>query len=124
MSFILLFVCGLLGGILGGMGMGGGTALIPLLTIVCGLEQSAAQAINLLAFVPTAGVALAVHAKNGLLQKDGLLFVIVPAVLLSALGAFAAACLPSRVLSKIFGVFLIVLSVFWFKSAFTQNKSK
>lgn len=118
MSFWLLFACGIAGGILGGMGMGGGTALIPLLTIVCGLEQSAAQAVNLLAFAPMAAVALGVHAKNGLLEKKGLFSLIAPAVVLSVLGAVLAAQLPSAVLSKAFGVFLIVLSFFWFKKSF------
>ena len=109
---------------MGGMGMGGGTALIPLLTIVCGLEQSCAQAINLLAFVPMAAAALTVHAQNGLLQKEGLLAIIIPAVVLSALGAFVAAHLPSHVLSKLFGTFLIILSFFWFKNAFAKNEKK
>ena len=122
MSFILLFACGLLGGVLGGMGMGGGTALIPLLTIVCGLSQSSAQAINLLAFAPMAGVALSVHAKNGLLVKDGLFSIVLPACALSVLGALVAAHLPSAILSKAFGVFLIVLSFFWFKNSLTQDE--
>lgn len=124
MSFLLLFVCGIVGGVLGGMGMGGGTALIPLLTIVCGIEQSSAQAINLLAFAPMAAVALTVHAKNGLLEKQGLLSIILPAVALSVLGALVAAHLPSRALSKAFGFFLIVLSFFWFKNALTGLKSR
>ena len=33
MEIVLLIVFGLIGGLLGGMGMGGGTLLIPLLTI-------------------------------------------------------------------------------------------
>ena len=37
MSFYLFFLCGVLGGVLGGMGMGGGTALIPLLTLYLGV---------------------------------------------------------------------------------------
>ena len=125
MSFLLLFLCGIAGGVLGGMGMGGGTALIPLLTIVCGLEQSAAQAINLLSFAPMAAVALSVHAKNGLLEKRGIVSLAVPAVVFSVLGAFFAARLPSRVLSKAFGVFLIFLSFYWLKNAaFPQKKSR
>ena len=122
MSFLLLLACGFLGGVLGGMGMGGGTALIPLLTIVCGLPQSAAQAINLLAFAPMAAVALSVHAKNGLLVKEGLFSLVVPACLISVLGALVAARLPAVVLSKAFGTFLIVLSFFWFKNSFTQDE--
>ena len=71
MSFYLFFLCGVLGGVLGGMGMGGGTALIPLLTLLLGVPQAAAQGVNLLSFFPMAALALTVHAKNGLLKKEG-----------------------------------------------------
>lgn len=110
MSFYLFFACGLLGGILGGMGMGGGTALIPLLTLLCGVPQTAAQGVNLLSFFPMAALALSVHAKNGLLQKEGLLLLVLPALAFSAAGALLAARLPALLLRRAFGAFLIALS--------------
>lgn len=116
MSFYLLFLCGVLGGILGGMGMGGGTLTIPLLTLLCGLEQGVAQGANLLSFLPMSLVALSVHAKNGLLSAKGLLWIVLPALLFSALGAFFAARLPAPLLRKAFGFFLIGLSAFPFSS--------
>ena len=124
MAFIIFFLCGIAGGILGGMGMGGGTALIPLLTIFCGVEQTAAQGINLLSFLPMAGLALSIHAQNGLLQKEGILPVILPALLFSVLGALLAAYLPSAALKKGFGIFLVVLSFFQLKAAFSAGKSE
>ena len=117
MSFLIFLLCGFLGGLLGGMGMGGGTVLIPLLTVACGVSQSAAQGVNLISFLPMSLAALGVHAKNGLLRRDGLLFLILPALLFSALFSIAAAYLPDEVLSKSFGFFLIVLSVFQFSAA-------
>ncbi|MCI8344342.1 MAG: sulfite exporter TauE/SafE family protein [Clostridia bacterium] len=117
MSFYLYFLCGILGGVLGGMGMGGGTVLIPLLTIFCGVEQGAAQGVNLLSFLPMSLLALTVHAKNGLLKKEGLFYLIAPALLFSVGGSLLAAHLPAVVLKKGFGVFLIVLSFFQFSSA-------
>ena len=39
MSFIFYLLAGFLSGVLGGMGMGGGTVLIPALTIFFGVEQ-------------------------------------------------------------------------------------
>ena len=68
MKTILLIIIGLLGGVIGGMGMGGGTLLIPLLTIFAGMEQHAAQALNLIAFVPMSVVALGIHIKNKLVD--------------------------------------------------------
>ena len=104
------------------MGMGGGTLLIPLLTTVCGVSQSAAQGINLLSFLPMSAVALSVHAKNGLLQKEGLAFLMLPALLFSALSALLAAYLPDGALQKGFGFFLIILSIFQFAAAFHMKK--
>lgn len=54
MRFIVYMFAGLAGGILGGMGMGGGTVLIPILTIFCGVEQHLAQSANLITFLPMA----------------------------------------------------------------------
>lgn len=117
MSFYLYFLSGIAGGLLGGMGMGGGTLLIPLLTLVCGVEQGVAQGVNLLSFLPMSAIALGVHAKGGRLEKRGLWWITVPALLLSGAFAFAAAYLPSAALRKGFGSFLILLSVFPFASA-------
>lgn len=111
MAFYLLFVCGFLGGVLGGMGMGGGTLLIPLLTLLCGIPQTAAQGINLISFLPMSLFALSLHAKNGLLKTEGILWVIAPALLLSAGASFAAAYLPAELLRKAFGWFLVVLAL-------------
>jgi hypothetical protein len=123
-AFLIYFLCGAAGGLLGGMGMGGGTALIPLLTIFCGVEQSAAQGVNLLSFLPMAAVALSIHARNGLLNKSGILPVVLPALLFSVLGSLLAAAIPSDALGKGFGVFLIVLSFFQFKAAFYAGEKE
>ena len=42
MQYVWYAVAGILGGILGGMGMGGGTVLIPLLTLFYGVGQHTA----------------------------------------------------------------------------------
>ena len=123
MAFLLLVLCGLAGGVLGGMGMGGGTALIPLLTLF-GVDQAAAQGVNLLAFLPMAALALAVHAKAGLVRGEGLTPLVLPALAFSALGSLLAAHLPSDVLEKGFGVFLIVLALFRLRGAFAARKQR
>lgn len=90
--------------------MGGGTVTIPLLVLVGGVEQKIAQCANLFSFLPMSVGALKTHSENGLLKTRGILWVILPALLFSALGATLAAALPSDVLRKAFGVFLIGLS--------------
>ena len=111
MSFIIFMAAGFVSGLLGGMGMGGGSVLIPALTIFAGVEQHVAQATNLIAFLPMAAASLAVHKKSGLIDTRGSLFLIIPAVITSVLGGLAAASLTGGVLKKLFGAFLIVLGL-------------
>ena len=117
MSFYLYLLLGFIGGIPAGMGMGGGTVTIPLLVLVGGVEQKIAQCANLFSFLPMSVGALKMHANNGLLKTRGIVWVILPALLLSLLGATLAATLPSTVLRRAFGVFLIGLSLFGFYNA-------
>ncbi len=111
MSFYLYFILGFLGGIPAGMGMGGGTVTIPLLVLVGGVGQKVAQCANLFSFFPMSLGALKMHGDNGLLKTKGIVWVILPALALSAAGALAASWLSSAFLKKGFGLFLIGLSV-------------
>ncbi len=117
MRFLVYLAAGLAGGVLGGMGMGGGTVLIPILTVLCGVPQHLAQAVNLLSFLPMAAVSLPVHASNGLLDTRGLLWMIVPAALLSALGGVFVQNVSGTALRAGFGVFLCLLSLWQFAQA-------
>lgn len=103
------------------MGMGGGTVTIPLLVLVGGVEQKIAQSANLFSFLPMSVGALKTHADNGLLQTQGIVWSILPALLFSALGAVFAAYLPSELLRKGFGAFLIGLSFVGFYRARTAK---
>ena len=111
MTFYLYLLLGFLGGIPAGMGMGGGTVTIPLLVLVGGVEQKIAQCANLFSFLPMSLGALKMHAENGLIQTQGILWGVVPALALSVLGVWSAAALPSEILRKSFGVFLVVLAL-------------
>lgn len=123
MSFYLYLILGFLGGIPAGMGMGGGTVTIPLLVLVGGVEQKIAQCANLFAFLPMSLFALKTHAQNGLLKTQGILWIILPALAFSALGSMLAAYLPSDVLKKAFGAFLIGLAFVGFYNAL-RNKEQ
>ena len=125
---VLLALAGAASGVLGGMGMGGGTVLIPALTIFFSVGQKTAQAINLAAFAPMAAVSLFVHIKNGRVRKEGLLWIIIPACACSVGGSLLAAKANAEILGRIFGVFLLILSVFQFFSPeiteFIEKKQK
>ena len=110
MSFYLYVILGFLGGLPAGMGMGGGTVTIPLLVLIGGVAQKIAQCANLFSFLPMSIGALKTHANNGLLQTQGISWVILPASVLSLIGAFVASSVSSELLRRGFGVFLIGLA--------------
>lgn len=128
MEWLFLIIFGLIGGLLGGMGMGGGTLLIPLLTIFIGIEQQIAQGINLISFIPMAGIALIIHTKNKLVNYKIGLPIMLSGVLSSVGGALLANVTNSQQLRVYFGVFLIVLGIMQIASLFlfpkSLNKSK
>jgi len=104
-------IAGVLGGIIAGMGMGGGTLTIPILTIFLHYKQINAQGLNLIAFLPTAVVALIIHIKNKLVDfKNTWLLALVGCI--TCIGsAIGANHISNKVLKKLFAVFLIGLAI-------------
>jgi len=121
---LLLIVFGIFGGILGGMGMGGGTLLIPLLTIFAGFEQHLAQSINLFVFIPLAIVSLLIHTKNNLIDYKKGLIILIPACFTAILSSLLATKTSAEDLQVYFSIFLIVLGVFQIISVFFDKKLK
>lgn len=108
----VLFISGIIGGVIGGMGMGGGTLLIPLLTIFCGVEQHVAQAVNLLSFIPMSLIALFLHSKKGFVKTENIFIIIVFGVCTCVLGSLISKNIEGEILKRIFGFFLIFLSFY------------
>lgn len=117
-------IIGFFAGIIGGMGMGGGTILIPALVMFVGVDPKIAQSINLLSSIPMAIFALAIHIKN----KNVILKLVLPiatfGVLGAICGAFLANYLSSEILKKAFGGFLFLVGCFEIKKGFSENKTK
>lgn len=121
--WIGLFFAGIAGGVLGGMGMGGGTLLIPLLTLALGVAQLNAQAINLIAFAPMAIISLIFHIKNKLVEPKILLFTLPLAVALSVGGAWLSNSIDEATLKKTFGWFMVIIgTVFLIKVLYDYCK--
>ncbi len=111
-----LFIIGFIAGILGGMGIGGGTVLIPGLVLISGLSQHQAQGINLLFFIPVAVVSLIIHIKNKLIEYKLMIFAVLAGVPTAFGGAYLASLTDENILRKIFGGFLILAGIYeWFK---------
>ncbi|MBR1867453.1 MAG: sulfite exporter TauE/SafE family protein [Clostridia bacterium] len=113
-KYLLIALFGAFSGILGGMGLGGGTLLIPLLTTFSGVEQQIAQSANLIAFIPSSIIALSIHGKNKTFKTEGLAKIIIPAVACSVVFGFLISGIRGNTLKKIFGGFLCVLSIIQF----------
>ena len=120
--WILEILAGFVGGIAGGMGMGGGTLTIPILTIFLSSGQLRAQGLNLVAFIPMAIIALIIHAKNGLVDAKKTLGLVAFGCIFSFVGALIANHINSIVLKKLFAVFLILLAV-WQIIDMKRNRS-
>lgn len=114
-----LIFFGFISGILGGMGMGGGTLLIPLLNFL-EIEQQTIQAINLISFLPMACVALVLHLKNKLVKSSNILWIVAPACVFCVLGALLTKNTSSEVLKICFGIFMLLLGMWQFVLSIKQ----
>ncbi|MFI3175831.1 MAG: sulfite exporter TauE/SafE family protein [Bacillota bacterium] len=114
-----LLIAGLLSGIISGMGIGGGTILIPTLAFLYAIEQQAAQGVNLVFFLPTAVIALYLHNKNHRVEWGIAKKISVCGVLGAIAGSFIALSLEPDVLRKVFGGFLLLMGV---KEIFAHKK--
>ena len=123
MQFLFFVLAGLAGGVLAGMGMGGGTLTLPLLVLALNVGQVTAQFANLIAFLPSGTAALAVHAKNGLVQKNDLVYMLLPSIAACVVCSFFATKAEGELLKKLYGAFLVVIAVVSFGGK-VANKSK
>lgn len=118
---MILFLIGLVSGIVSGMGIGGGTILIPALVLFVKPEQHIAQSVNLLFFIPTAIIALIVHIRN----KRVDFAIAIPIILSGVFGAFfgsrIAVNLPGNKLKIYFGFFLLAMGIY---ELFRNGKKK
>ena len=98
-------------GLFGSMGFGGGTFLLIYLSVILSLEQTKAQGINLMFFIPYAIYAIIRYIRRRLIKKEQLLPVIIPGLVGAAAGYALIDYLKSAYLKKAFGAFLIVLAL-------------
>lgn len=124
MKIIFFGLAGLISGVVAGMGMGGGTLLIPILSIFLNVEQRSAQGINLIVFVPMSLVALIIHCKNGLVDFKIGIPIMLSGILTSIGGSLLAMKLSNDILRKFFGGFLLLIGIWQIVSLFFPKKSK
>ena len=119
-----MIIVGIIGGIIGGMGMGGGTLTIPLLTLLLHFEQLAAQGINLIAFLPMSVIALFIHAKNHLVDFKSTWILALVGCIFSLGGAILAHVISVAILKKLFALFLIGIGIWQFFELKNENQKQ
>ena len=105
----LLVGCGT--GILSSWGVGGGTLLLLIMTLVLDVPAGDAMAVNLLYFLPTAAMGVVSHARNGLLEKDALRSAIPWGAAAAAAAAWLSTAVDVELLRRPFGVYLLLAAV-------------
>ena len=102
---------GFISGIVSGTGMGGGTILILCLSIFLGIDQKVAQATNLIFFIPTSIAAIYVNMKEKKINLKVAKVIIFWGIIGAVIGAAIAQNIDTRMLKKIFGVFLSFIAI-------------
>lgn len=111
LSPVLAVAAGAVCGVLSGWGIGGGSLLMVWMSAVLSMEQTAAQSINLLYFLPTAAAALILHAKNRMIAWRAVLPAAIAGALTAAPAAWLAAGLDTALLRRMFGGFLVLVGL-------------
>lgn len=109
---MIVYLIGLISGIAGGMGIGGGTILIPSFILFFSIDQHIIQGINLLYFIPTAIIAIIIHCKNKYINFKIAGSIIIFGLIGSVFGAYIAVSLPSNILKRLFGLFLFFMGLY------------
>ncbi len=124
MTYLWIGLVSIASGMLGGLGMGGGTILIPALVLIFNFPQHFAQAVNLAAFVALGAISLIIHTKNKMVNyKVGLICGIIACA--SAVGfAFLSKNLEAKYLRLSLGIFLIIIGVIQLIKIFVKKLNK
>ena len=116
-----IFVASFASGLLSAMGFGSGTVLIIWLTAFMNYGQLQAQGVNLLFFIPCASLALFLLHRKRLVSKADSLPLTAGGTVGIIIGQLLLSGIPTEYLSKLFGGFIIVLSL---KQLFSIRKSR
>jgi uncharacterized membrane protein YfcA len=93
------------------LGVGGGTLMVPFLTLAAGMSQHAAEATSLLVVLPTAIVGSLVLRRRGVGNLGLALRFGALGAVGGVLGALLALALPGHVLRIVFACFLLLVAV-------------
>lgn len=121
---IFSFIASFFSGVLSSLGFGAGSILIVYLTTFLDISQKKAQGINLVFFIPSAIYSILYYKKKKLIEKENTLSLIFFGVVGVLVGYLVLEYLPSELLSKFFGGFLVILALKDLISLIRQRKKR
>lgn len=124
MRFFLFILISCFSGVFAGMGMGGGTFLIPLLSLFFGIEQIICQSTNVVCFVVLAAICFVIYIKNKLIDFKSFFCVAVPSTAVAIFASLFALKTNSNLLQILFACFIILVGVFYFVKTIVLIKKK
>jgi uncharacterized protein len=112
-EIIILIAIGLMAGFTGGaLGLGGGIIIVPALVFIMGLSQHQAQGTSLAVIVfPVALLGAYNYYKSGYVNIKFVLILAVAFFIGSYLGSLMSINLPEKILKKVFGFTILLLSL-------------
>lgn len=115
---------GFVSGIVSGIGMGGGTILILCLSIFLNIEQHIAQGVNIVFFIPTSIAAIIINIKKKKIDLKLTCIISIAGIVGAIIGSILAKNIEVKLLKKLFGIFLAVISVHEIYVIFKKYKKK
>ncbi len=109
---IKLLLIGIAIGLVNGLfGSGGGTIAVPALVFILGLSQHKAHATAISIIFPLSIISTFLYFRHGVLNLKIATIVALGGIIGSYIGARNLTKIPSNVLRKIFGVFMIIAAI-------------
>lgn len=121
MNVIYQIIAGLAAGLIGGMGLGGGTVLLIYLNLFTQNSQLTSQGINLIFFIPVGLTAVIIYAVKKQIKPKMLLLALPFGIAGSLLGSYITSFFNENILRTAFAVFLIFLGL---KELFAKRAKK
>jgi uncharacterized protein len=110
--YVALVAFGVLVGVMSGLlGVGGGTLVVPFLTLAVGLSQHSAEATSLVVILPTAIAGSLALRRHGLGDLGVAIRLGMVGAVGSVLGALLALALPGSTLRVVFAAFIGVVGL-------------